>query len=82
MRGVYVMNFMFMFKVEICKHSTVKTAEGRDFPGGPVVEICLPMLGVRVLSLAGRGIPHALRPKGQNIKQKQCRNKFNKDFKK
>ena len=35
-------------------------------------------------SIPGRGakIPHALRPKNQNIKQKQCCNKFNKDLKK
>ena len=34
-------------------------------------------------SIPGRGakIPHALRPKNQNIKQKQHCNKFNKDFK-
>ena len=28
----------------------------------------------------GAGIPHASRPKGQDIKHKQCRGKFNKDF--
>ena len=34
-------------------------------------------------SIPGRGaeIPHASRPKNQNIKQKQYCNKFNKDFK-
>ena len=34
-------------------------------------------------SIPGRGarIPHASRPKTKNIKQKQYRNKFNKDFK-
>ena len=34
-------------------------------------------------SVSGRGakIPHASRPKHQNIKQKQYCNKFNKDFK-
>ena len=34
-------------------------------------------------SIPGHGarIPHASRPKNQNIKQKQCCNKFNKDFK-
>ena len=66
MRGVYVMNFMFMLRVEIYKYSTVKTAEERDFPGGPGVEICLPMLGVRVLSLVGSWDPTCLdakRPK-------------------
>ena len=30
----------------------------------------------------GARIPHALGPKSQNIKQKQCYNKFNKDLKK
>ena len=29
----------------------------------------------------GDKIPHASGPKNQNVKQKQCRNKFNKDFK-
>ena len=29
----------------------------------------------------GAKIPHALWPKNQNIKRKQCCNKFNKDFK-
>ena len=28
------------------------------------------------------GIPHALRPRNQNKKQKQCCHKFNKDFNK
>ena len=34
-------------------------------------------------SIPGQGakIPHALRPKNQNIEEKQCCNKFNKDFK-
>ena len=34
-------------------------------------------------SIPGQGaeIPHALGPKNQNIKQKQCCNKFSKDFK-
>ena len=34
-------------------------------------------------SSPGRGaeIPHASRPKNQNIKQNQCCNRFNKDFK-
>ena len=30
----------------------------------------------------GAKIPHASGPKDQNVKQKQCCNKFNKDFKK
>ena len=44
----------------------------RDFPGGPVV-------GTSPSSAEGAKIPHAARPKNQNIKQKQyC--KFNKNF--
>ena len=43
----------------------------------------LPMQEVQVWSLVGGAkIPHASRPKNQNIKQKQYCNKFNKDFKK
>ena len=40
------------------------------------------MQGVQVQSLVGElGIPHDLWPKSQNTEQKQCCNKFNKDFK-
>ena len=60
MCGVYMMNFMFMFREEISKYSTVKTAEERAFPGGPVVEICLPVLGVQVQLLVGELGPHML----------------------
>ena len=54
-----------------------------DFPGGPVVKIS-PSSAGGVGSIPGRGtkIPHALRPKTQNTKQKQYYNKCNKDFKK
>ena len=46
------------------------------------LRLCLPVKGVQVL-IPGQGakIPHASRPKNQNIKQKQYCNKFNKDFK-
>ena len=50
-----------------------------EFPGGPVVKTSSSSAGVRVCWEAK--IPHALRPKKQNTKQKQCCNKFNKDFK-
>ena len=53
----------------------------RDFPGGPVVRTS-PSSAGDVGSIPGKGtkIPHASRPKDQNIKQKQYCNKFNKDF--
>ena len=38
--------------------------------------------GVDLISGGGIKIPHALQAKVQNIKQKQCCNKFIKDFKK
>ena len=37
--------------------------------------------GVGLIPGRGAEIPHALRPKNQNIKQKQYCNRFNKDFK-
>ena len=54
----------------------------RDFPGGPVVKTW-PSNAGGAGSIPGRGakIPHASRPRNQNIKQKQYCNKFNKDFK-
>ena len=61
----------------------LKTGISRDFPGGPVVKTS-PSNGRGVGSISGRGarIPHALRPKNQNITEKQYCNKFNKDLKK
>ena len=53
-----------------------------DFPGGSVIKN--PPSSARSASLIpseGTKIPHASRPKNQNIKQKQYCNKFNKDFK-
>jgi len=54
----------------------------RDLPGSPVVKT-LPSSGGAVVSIPGQGarIPHTLGPKNQNMKQKQCGNEFNKDFK-
>ena len=51
-------------------------------PGGPVVRT-LPSdaEGAGSTSSQGTRIPHALWPKPQNVKQKQCCNKFNKIFK-
>ena len=37
--------------------------------------------GAGLIPGQGAKIPHALRPKDQNVKQKQYCNKFNKDFK-
>ena len=37
--------------------------------------------GMGLMPGQGFKIPHASRPKERNIKQKQCCNKFNKDFK-
>ena len=55
----------------------------RDFPSGPVIKTW-PSNAGGAGSIPGQGakIPPALWPKTQNIKQKQYRNKFNKDFKK
>ena len=54
-----------------------------DFPGSPVVKT-LPSKarGAGSIPRQGAKIPHASRPKKQNIKQKQDRSKFNKDLKK
>ena len=54
----------------------------RDFPGGPVVKTLPSNAGTTGL-IPGQGakIPHASRPRNQNIKQTQYCNKFNKDFK-
>ena len=52
-----------------------------DFPGIPVVKAAPFTAGVWVQSLVGElKIPHASQSKNQNIKQKQCCNKFNKYF--
>ena len=37
--------------------------------------------GVGLIPGQGAKIPHASRPKNQNVKQKQYHNKFSKDFK-
>ena len=53
-----------------------------DYPGGPVVKTS-PSNARGAASIPGWGakIPHASRPKNQNIKPKQYCNKLNKDFK-
>ena len=53
-----------------------------DFPSSPV-DKTLPSSAGGMGLMPGQGfkIPHASRPKERNIKQKQCCNKFNKDFK-
>ena len=54
----------------------------RDCPGGPVVRASPSNAGaVGSIPSWSAEHPHASRPKTQNIKQKQCCNKFNKDFK-
>ena len=54
----------------------------RDFPGGPVIKT-LPSSAGGAGSIPGQGtkIPHALRSKNGNTKQKQYCNKFNKGLK-
>ena len=53
----------------------------RDLPGGPVVKTSPSnAAGTGLIPGPGAKIPHASRPKNQNIKQKQYCNKFNKDF--
>ena len=56
-----------------------KNEKLRDFPGGHWLRLCLTFQGVGLILGWGAKIPHALRPKNQNIKQKQCYNKFNQD---
>ena len=56
---------------------------GGDFPGSPVAGTSPSNAGgVGSIPGWGAGIPHALQPENQNIKQKQYCNKFNKDLKK
>ena len=52
-----------------------------DFPGGPGLRPVFQCRGAGLIPGQGTKFPHALRPKNQNIKQKQYCNKFNKDFK-
>ena len=55
-----------------------KNLAPEDFPDGPVVKT-LPSKeeGAGLIPSQGAQIPHALRLKKQNIKQKQCCDKFN-----
>ena len=56
--------------------------QGGDFPGSPVVKASPSNEGgVDLIPGQGAKIPHILRPKHQNIKEKQYCNKFNKDSK-
>ena len=64
-------------------HQTSKIINFWDFPGSPVVKTSPSNAGVAGLIPGwGAKIPHASRPKHQNVKQKQYCNKFNTDFKK
>ena len=65
----------------LLKEPVKKKKKSRDLPGSPVVKT-LPSKEGGTGYIPGRGvkIPHALRPKTQNIKQKQYCNKFNKDL--
>ena len=79
---------LLFFSYLILKHlalifrNTYLIIRNRDFPGSPVVKTS-PSNAGSAGSIPGQGIkiPHASRPKHQNIKQKQYCNKFNKDFK-
>ena len=60
----------------------VLKANLKDYPGSPVLKTSTSNAGSTGL-IPGQGgnIPHALREKNTNIKQKQYCDKFNKDFK-
>ena len=59
-----------------------KNPAGDDFPGSPMVKT-LPSNagGAGLIPGQGTKIPHASWSKNQNVKQKQCCNKFNEDLK-
>ena len=45
------------------------------------LRLCLPMQGIKgSVPGWGAGIPHASWPRSQNVEQRQCCNKFSKDF--
>ena len=69
--------------LSLCCFMKERTETCWEFPGCPVVKTS-PSYTVGVGSIPGQEakIPHTSWPKNQNIKQKQCCNKFNKDFKK
>ena len=52
-----------------------------DFPGGPVVRLCLPMQGLWVRSLVEELRSHMPHNKNTKHKAEAYCNKFNKDFK-
>jgi len=63
--------------------NTLKSNCSQDFPGGPIVKTSPSSAGgLGLISGWGAEIPHALWLKNQNMKRKQCCNKFNKDLKK
>ena len=73
----YDQDMFVAFKALIMRQHT------RTSPAVQWLGLCLPVQRVWVRSPVGElKIPHALRPKSQNIKQKQYRSKFYKDFKK
>ena len=60
----------------------IYNSQGRGLPWwSSGLESAIPLQEVWVQSLLREVIPHASRPKEQNIKQKEYCNKFNKDFK-
>ena len=68
--------------LNIANHQRNTNQNYRDFPGSPMLKTS-PSNAGGASSIPGQAakIPHALRPKSQNIKQKQYCNKFSKDFK-
>ena len=52
----------------------------RDFPDGPVVKKSACQCRAHRFNPCSGRIPHASQPKNQNMEQKQCCNKFNRDF--
>ena len=74
------------FNGMMCNYSkekwALRTDRGGPEPGRPLVKTS-PFNAGSVGSIPGQQakIPHALWPKNQNIKQKQCCNKINQDFK-
>ena len=77
-----ILFFCIIHAWDLCCFWAHKIVNFGDFPGGPGVKTSPSNAGGEGL-IPGRGakIPHASRPKKQNIKQKQHCNKFNEDFK-
>ena len=70
-----------MWVMKITEEENVAREEvRRDFPGSPVVKnLPFNAKGAGLIPGQGAKIPHALGPKNQNMKQKQCCNKSSKD---